>query len=400
VTDTRKFVWDGWRMLAELQEIEGQDVVRWTYTWGLDLAGQMNGSASLPAGLEAAGTIGGLLGGHYYFGGGGSEDVVGAYCYDGNGNVGQWVGWQGIPLDPNNVILANYEYDPYGNVTAQAGPQATTNHVRFSTKYWDDETGLGYWGYRYYSPTMGRWNSRDPVGIEGSINVYGYAGNEPLAVLDPVGLWATGDHHSLTQNAYWKAVDEVPALRRSEPCAETVLDALIKANDEQDLGRNFEQNFRHFLRDIDQDRDDAIRRFLDYIASEKSNFRDDLGGGVDRHHCQDALTALGHLTHTWQDYYAHSIVVNGPNHSHILWTAQPPITGSPDDPRGASRRIVPASWGGIHRPGEHGTSEVAGPEGSARKEAAVEFVYGKLPQFLKDWSDKCFCAFCGCSKSK
>jgi len=41
-----------------------------------------------------------------------------------------------------------------------------TGRPILSTKYLDKETGLYYYGYRYYSPTLGRWLSRDPIGEE------------------------------------------------------------------------------------------------------------------------------------------------------------------------------------------------------------------------------------------
>lgn len=41
---------------------------------------------------------------------------------------------------------------------------AASNPFRFSTKYQDQETGLLYYGYRYYQPQTGRWLSRDPLG--------------------------------------------------------------------------------------------------------------------------------------------------------------------------------------------------------------------------------------------
>jgi RHS repeat-associated protein len=189
VTDTRKFVWDGWRLLAALQQAGSQDIRRSAYTWGLDLAGQMAGGGLLPANLESAGTIGGLLAGHQYFGGG--EDVVGVYCYDGNGNVTQLVDWSHDPNDPNGAIVAHYEYDPYGNVTAQTGVPL---RFRFSTKFWDDETGLGYWGYRYYSPALGRWISRDPIGEAAGGNVYCFIRNQPVSSVDAHGLWGAGMH--------------------------------------------------------------------------------------------------------------------------------------------------------------------------------------------------------------
>jgi RHS repeat-associated protein len=39
---------------------------------------------------------------------------------------------------------------------------AIANPVRWSTKFRDEESGLVYYGYRYYSPATGRWASRDP----------------------------------------------------------------------------------------------------------------------------------------------------------------------------------------------------------------------------------------------
>ncbi len=40
-------------------------------------------------------------------------------------------------------------------IVSQAGDYAEDQPFRFSTKYYDVETGLGYWGYRYYSPGIG-----------------------------------------------------------------------------------------------------------------------------------------------------------------------------------------------------------------------------------------------------
>ena len=50
-------------------------------------------------------------------------------------------------------------------------------------------------GYRYYSPEMGRWVSRDPIGERGGLNVYGFVVNLPQSSIDPVGL-ASGSYYS------------------------------------------------------------------------------------------------------------------------------------------------------------------------------------------------------------
>jgi RHS repeat-associated protein len=63
-------------------------------------------------------------------------------------------------------IVAQYEYAPFGELLRCTGPLAALNPFRFSTKFHDDETGLLYYGYRYYDPGTGRWLGRDPLGDE------------------------------------------------------------------------------------------------------------------------------------------------------------------------------------------------------------------------------------------
>jgi RHS repeat-associated protein len=64
-----------------------------------------------------------------------------------------------------------------------------SNPFRFSTKYQDEETGLLYYGYRYYQPVTGRWLSRDPMEGDGGLNLYGVVGNNGINLTDPFGLW-------------------------------------------------------------------------------------------------------------------------------------------------------------------------------------------------------------------
>ncbi|NLA21182.1 hypothetical protein GPU89_37615 [Burkholderia cepacia] len=65
------------------------------------------------------------------------------------------------------------------------------NPIRFQGQYHDHESGLHYNRYRYYDPEVGRFVSKDPIGLVGGINVYGYVRN-PLTWVDPLGLQATG----------------------------------------------------------------------------------------------------------------------------------------------------------------------------------------------------------------
>ncbi len=159
------FVYDGWHLIRELTLKDGKTSVK-SYIWGLDLSQT----------LHKAGGIGGLLAVVNH-----SSSEIHYFIYDGNGNVGQLV-------DSGGNIVARYEYDPYGNIIAIDGVEAEKNPIRFSTKYWDDETGLGYWGRRYHYPRLGRWTNRDPITEMGGINLYTYCLNSPLDLIDPLGL--------------------------------------------------------------------------------------------------------------------------------------------------------------------------------------------------------------------
>jgi RHS repeat-associated protein len=156
---TRTFLYDGWAMIQETSGTQTN-----SYVYGLDLSGSMQG----------AGTIGGILSASL-------NDAQAFYFYDANGNVSDLA-------DVSGNSLAHYEWDPYGNATVSTGILASTNPFRFSTKYTDDETGLVYYGYRYYSPGLGRWVSRDPIMEKGGNNIYAFAANDSIGNTDYLGL--------------------------------------------------------------------------------------------------------------------------------------------------------------------------------------------------------------------
>jgi RHS repeat-associated protein len=197
LTVHRKFVWSGWLLLMELDGLGGTGVspVR-KYTWGLDLAG-LSGNPGCnhrtSAFLERAGGIGGLLAVQDTNGtpSNPADDLNYIYFHDAAGNIGQVVNWSYTGA-PAGSIVAKYEYDAYGNITAKSGSYADTNPFRWSTKYFDIETGPSDYGHRYYQAGMGRWLNRDPIGEFGGANLYGYVSNDPVNRFDPLGLAAGG----------------------------------------------------------------------------------------------------------------------------------------------------------------------------------------------------------------
>jgi RHS repeat-associated protein len=82
------------------------------------------------------------------------------------------------------------------------GPQAKANPFRFSTKYTDEESDLVYYGYRYYSPSLGRWINRDPIEEEGGQNLYAFVGNGTPNTTDSLGAWQTMGHNKILDNAF------------------------------------------------------------------------------------------------------------------------------------------------------------------------------------------------------
>ncbi len=63
--------------------------------------------------------------------------------------------------------------------------------LRLPGQYADEEFGLAlhYNRFRFYDPALGRYISPDPIGLAGGLNLYSYAGSEPISRADQTGLW-------------------------------------------------------------------------------------------------------------------------------------------------------------------------------------------------------------------
>ena len=164
-------VFDGWnpvfeRVFDASTELPLSDTV---YVWGTDLSST----------LQGAGGVGGLLAvkrnGVWY-----------APLYDANGNITAYVSETG-------AVVAEYEYDSFGNTIAQSGSLADSFRHRFSTKPWIAALGAYDYGERLYSPALRRWISRDPIGEDGGVNLYAMCGNDAVDRGDYLGLYTLKD---------------------------------------------------------------------------------------------------------------------------------------------------------------------------------------------------------------
>jgi RHS repeat-associated protein len=163
---TNRFVYDGWNLIAELDH---QNNVLRSYAWGQDLSG---GTAPDE---QNAGGVGGLLIVRDH-----SASATHFAGFDGNGNITTLVKTDG-------TLSARYEYSPFGELVRSTGPLARINPFRWSTKFTDEESGLVYYGYRYYSPTLGKWIGRDPLQEVAGLNLYGFCRNGPINIFDTDG---------------------------------------------------------------------------------------------------------------------------------------------------------------------------------------------------------------------
>ncbi len=165
------YLYDGWNLVAELDGNNANATLR-TYVWGTDLSGSRSG----------AGGVGGLLWVNNSQTTGGLPTGIHFVAYDGIGNV------SGLTSATDGSSTARYEYGPFGEPLRTTGPLAAANPIRWSTKVTDDETGLVYYGFRYYSPGTGRWLSRDPIQEDGGLNLYEFVANNALTRIDRLGL--------------------------------------------------------------------------------------------------------------------------------------------------------------------------------------------------------------------
>jgi RHS repeat-associated protein len=108
-----------------------------------------------------------------------------------------------MELSSGGWPLYSGDFAPYGQeiidgAVSSAPTDTSSNHYKFTGKERDAESGLDYFGARYYTSSMGRWMSPDwsakeePVPYSKldnpqSLNLYSYVYNNPLSKADPDG---------------------------------------------------------------------------------------------------------------------------------------------------------------------------------------------------------------------
>ena len=92
--------------------------------------------------------------------------------------------------DERGEIVARWTYDAWGNVITEEVnvPALAAVRYRFQGREFSRATGLTNFRARWYDPTTGRWLSKDPIGLNGGLNLYVFCGSDSINGGDPTGL--------------------------------------------------------------------------------------------------------------------------------------------------------------------------------------------------------------------
>jgi RHS repeat-associated protein len=178
--ESLRFFYDGWNLIGQIDEATG---VKLSFAWGIDLSGTPQGAGGV-GGLLAMTVHNGTNAGTYF------------YAYDGNGNVAAVIN------AADGSEAARYEYGPFAELTRSSGVMAQVNPFRYSTKYQDADSSLLCFGYRFFTPGLGRWLSRDSMDELGGVNLYCFVQNSAVNAIDPSGLFQVSLHKKITENAF------------------------------------------------------------------------------------------------------------------------------------------------------------------------------------------------------
>ena len=210
VTTYMSYSYDQWNPVAEWKRtsltgtLSGTALQR-THLWGPDIGspGKVSGRSSPD--FQVAGGVSGLIATTHHNGTAPKDYFIPSYCA--NGNVIAWSEGEGM-------LLQRIDYGPFGKIVRaeRVGSDALVSRLPdfgFSTKQLDKESGLYYYGYRYYDSLLGRWLSRDPIAEESFLrnfsrvkkeadidfmrfgssgNEFLFADNDPVGRLDYLGL--------------------------------------------------------------------------------------------------------------------------------------------------------------------------------------------------------------------
>jgi RHS repeat-associated protein len=187
--------------------------------------------------------------------------------------------------DGTGTVQTEYTYEPFGAVTTTGA--GNSNAYQYTGRE-QDGTSLLYYRARYYSPTLQRFISEDPIGLSGGDNnLYAYVSNNPLRLRDPLGLWGSEVHdHFFNQRFGETAPNLLNAMKEGSAYVD-------RFPGNQGLGGAPE----HATTPLFGDQGEAFKAMCAFVKDQMDQFRGNLNNGE----LQKAYHHLGQAMHTVQD---------------------------------------------------------------------------------------------------
>jgi RHS repeat-associated protein len=198
-------------------------------------------------------------------------------------------------------VLDDSDYYPFGGQRAVTSTSGNT--YKFTGKERDTESGLDYFGERYYGSSMGRFMSADPVIITRErlanpqqLNLYAYVANNPLRYIDPTGaiLVASGnqqnDYNDLCKIAGDACADRLKIDAKTGNVTFDTKDLDLSKNEGAKLVNDLvsSQNTYEFSEGPTVNTDKGPVK-IDYIIANLPVFGDQRGGGQPRSGVSDVV---------------------------------------------------------------------------------------------------------------
>jgi len=116
--------------------------------------------------------------------------------------------------DESGAVTERYAFSAFG-LRSILNPDYTVRsssecgmEFGFQGQFLDEESGLMNYGYRYYSPQLGRWACKDPIEEDGGINLMAFCSNTPVNSVDHLGLIEWNGPNSNAVKAQMEATQE------------------------------------------------------------------------------------------------------------------------------------------------------------------------------------------------
>jgi len=128
--------------------------------------------------------------------------------------------------DSTGAVQTQYTYEPFGKTTVTGVANGNSNH--YSGRE-NDGTSLYFYRGRYYSPTLQRFISEDPIGLSGGFNLYAYVRNNPMSYGDPFGLDPNGGTGGDMARALKDFVESVKDFIKNQVIKGAIAEAFVAA---------------------------------------------------------------------------------------------------------------------------------------------------------------------------